>query len=240
MRLLAVIEMQGRDLFRRRVALLLLVAVPPAFTAAQHHSSAYDDPPLRGGIGMAFSVTGMALFSMLASRQVDPRLLLAGYRAWQLVVGRLFLLLGVAFAIAGVFYAFLLAVARPYRPELAILGVAIVAVVSVPLGLLLAVLLQRELEGTLVIIGLVGVEESLPLTTFGAQFLPHYGAAQYLVASWDGFAPISGRWILYSLTWALGLLALALALWWRRTAVRRPRRSTAEQLPPQPATGSPA
>lgn len=237
--LLTIVEMQGRDLLRRRLALLLLLLVPLAFTAAQHHSNPYDDPPLRGGVGMAFSVTGMALFSMLASRSIDARLLLAGFRPWQLVLGRLLLLLTVALAIAAVFYGFLLAIARPSRPDLAILGVALVAVVSIPLGQLLAALLQRELEGTLMIIGLVGIEESLSLTTLGARFLPHYGAAQYLVASWDGFAPVSGRWLLYSLAWAVGLFTLAVAFWWRRTGVWRIGETEARLVPSERMAESP-
>ncbi len=219
MKVLTVIEMQGRDLLRRRLALLLLVAVPLAFTSATVHNGS-GDAPFTGGIGMAFSITGIALFAMLASRPVDPRLLLAGYRGWELILGRLALLLVVALAVAGVFCAFLVVAAEPARPGRAVVGVLLVAFVSVPLGLALAAVLPRELEGTLAIIGIVGVEESLHFDSLGARLLPHYGAARYLVASENSFEPVAYRWTLYALAWALGLLALALALWWRRTARR--------------------
>jgi hypothetical protein len=218
----AVAEMQGRDLLRRRLALLLLLAVPLAFTTAAQHGAAYNDAPFRGGIGMAFSVTGVALFAMLAARRIDPRLLLAGFRAWQLVLGRLVLLLVAGLAVAGLFYGYLVALWAPARPGVAVVGLVEVALVSVPVGLMLAALLPRELEGMLVLIGLVGVEESLSFTSLGARLLPHYGAARFLVASEDAYQPVHTlRWSGYSLAWALATLALALGLWWRRTAIRR-------------------
>ena len=226
MRLLTVTEMQGRDLLRRRLALLLIVAVPLLFTATQRHSG---EAPFTGGIGMAFSITGAALFALLASRPVDSRLLLAGYRRRDLILGRLVLLLGVALAVCAVFCAFLVAFAEPPRVGRAVVGVLLVALVSVPLGLALAAVLPRELEGTLAIIGLVGVEEQSLHYHYGsvaARLLPHYGAARVLLASEYSFESVSGRWLAYSVAWAVALLAVALAFWWRRTALRvsAPRR----------------
>jgi hypothetical protein len=219
MRLLTVVEMQGRDLLRRRLAVVLLVAVPLAFTGSTIHNGS-ETAPFTGGIGIAFSITAIALFAMLASRPIDPRLLLAGYRRWELILGRLVLLLAVALAVDGVFCALLFAAAKPASPAHALVGVLLVALVSVPLGLALAALVPRELEGTLAIIGLVGVEESLHFDSLVARLLPHYGAAQYLVTSENTFESVTVRWIAYELAWAVGLLGLALALWWRRTAVR--------------------
>jgi hypothetical protein len=221
MRLATVVEMQGRDLLRRRLALLLIVAVPLLFAATQRHSG---EAPFTGGIGTAFSVTGAALFAMLASRPVDPRLLLAGYSRADLIVGRLLLLLGVGLGICGVFCGFLAAFAEPPRLERAAVGVLLVALVAVPLGLALATLLPRELEGTLAIIGLVGIEEQslhYHYDSVAARLLPHYGAARYLLASEYGFTSVSARWALYSLAWALGLLVTALWLWLRRVRVWR-------------------
>ena len=42
---------------------ITFVPVPLAFTASEHHGNVYDDPPLRGGIGMAFfkTLTGSVL-----------------------------------------------------------------------------------------------------------------------------------------------------------------------------------
>jgi hypothetical protein len=216
MRLVTVVEMQTRDLLRRRLALGLIVAVPLLFAATQRHSG---EAPFVGGIGTAFSVTGASLFAMLSSRAVDPRLLLAGYRRVDLIAGRLVLLLGVGLGICGVFCGFLAAFAEPPRLDRAALGVVLVALVAVPLGLALATLLPRELEGTLAIIALVGVEEQslhYHYDSVAARLEPHYGAARYLLASEYSFASVSVRWALYSAAWALGPLVPALLLWLRR------------------------
>jgi hypothetical protein len=129
-------------------------------------------------------------------------------------------LLLVAGGLGAIFLGYLLLFVDLARPWLAVLGIALVAAVSVPLGLLVATVVRGELEGILVIIGVVGVEESLSLGVFGARLLPHYGAARYLVASWDGFASVSGLWALYSVAWVVGLLGLALALRHWRPAAR--------------------
>src|SRR6266511_49793 len=89
-RIWTVAEMQGRDLARRRLALVLLVALPLAFYGAMagHESDAI----IPGGIAMAFSVAGAAIFSVLSARAVDQRLTLAGLRPSELLLGRLLLL----------------------------------------------------------------------------------------------------------------------------------------------------
>ena len=71
-RVVVVAEMQGRDLARRRLALILLVALPLAFYGAlAGHSS---DAIIPGGVAMAFSMAGAAIFAVLSSRAVDHRL----------------------------------------------------------------------------------------------------------------------------------------------------------------------
>ena len=79
MRVLAVSEMLARDLLRRRVALALLVGLPLAFYGVTRSSS--DDLALTsGGVGLAWSIAGAALFCSLAARDVDQRLVLDGFR----------------------------------------------------------------------------------------------------------------------------------------------------------------
>ena len=41
---------------------------------------------------MAFSIAGASIFVALTARPVDQRLILAGYRPWELLLGRLLLL----------------------------------------------------------------------------------------------------------------------------------------------------
>ena len=69
-------EMHGRDLTRRHVALGLLVALPLSFYLAS--SAQATESFVAGGVGMAFSVSGATLFSILSSTEVDQRLVLGG------------------------------------------------------------------------------------------------------------------------------------------------------------------
>ena len=66
-------EMHGRDLVRRHAALGLLIALPLSFYLA---SSSSHGAVSSGGVGMAFAVSGAALFSVLSSREADQRLIL--------------------------------------------------------------------------------------------------------------------------------------------------------------------
>ncbi len=217
-RLFTVAEMQGRDLVRRRLAIIILVALPLAFYLSIDPASPFA--VVAGGIGMSWSVAAAALFAVLASRRTDPRLVLAGFHPGELLLGRLLLLEGVAAILVAVFSALMIAISRPPDPATLVLGVALAALVGVPFGLALASLLPRELEGTLAIIGIVGIELSLPTSAALAPFLPLYGPLNLLrVAAGSGEAVAPS--LVHGLAFSLGLFLLAILLWTRRVRVLR-------------------
>ena len=224
-RVATVAEMQGRDLLRRRLALMILVALPLAFYLATFATSdgsseAENEWAVGGGaLGMAWSIAGATLFAILAARRVDPRLVQAGYRPWELLLGRLLLLESFAAVLLAGFSTLVVVLSAPERPGMLGPALALEAVVAVPLGLAVATLLPRELEGTLAIIGIVGIEMSVP-TTYGLAFiLPLYGPLKLIeiaVGSADAVAPA----VVHALLYAAGLFLIAAALWTRRV---RPR-----------------
>jgi hypothetical protein len=105
-----------------------------------------------------------------------------------------------------------------------LLAMLLVALVAVPFGLAIAAIVPRELEGTLVLIGVVGIEMSLPSSGTLEGVMP-FGAAHRLlnVASGHQFAvaPCLARWF----AWAVLLLVVAIAAWWERVHVIRHERS---------------
>ena len=165
-------------------------------------------------------MAGAALFSVLASRGSDPRLVLAGFRPAELLLGRLLLLLALGLAILVGFAALIAAVTRPDDLGLLVLGLGLAALVGVPLGLAVAALLPRELEGTMTIIGVVGINMSLAPGSTLATFLPFNGAAELLYAS-AGLDYAALPAVVHGVAYALALLALAVAAWTRRVRVRR-------------------
>ena len=217
-----VAAMQGRDLVRRYVAIALMVALPLVFYFAllPGHYAVFV-----GGIGLAWSVSAAGLFVVLASRETDPRLVLAGYRPWELLAGRWLLLEGVAAILIGVFALLFIAISRPAAIAELVAGVALTGIVAVPLGLAIGSLLPRELEGTLAIIALVGIELSLPTDSSVAPFLPLYGPQQFLAvaAGLNGVAPPPAPVsVAYALAYTAALMLFATLLWTLRVRVKRP------------------
>jgi hypothetical protein len=218
-RIVTMAEMHGRDLVRHHIAVGLLVALPLSFYFASA-SEEGSDPFVAGGVGMAFAISGATLFSILSSREVDQRLVLAGYRPIELLLGRLLFLGPFGFTIACGFAALMWAVSDPERPALLLFGVAMVALISVPFGLAVGAAVPSELEGTLVLIGVVGLQLATSPDTFVAKLLPFYGPRRLVEAadSHDGAI----LWpTLLTFVYAVALLLVARLLVSQRVSVQR-------------------
>lgn len=212
-------EMHGRDLTRRHVALGLLVALPLAFYLASVGSSGAS-PLIAGGIGMAFSVSGATLFSVLSSEEVDQRLVLGGYRPLELLLGRMAFLGPLGLLVGGGFSILMWLVSDPQRPWVMALGVATVALQSIPFGLAVGAAVPRELEGTLVLIGVVGMQLAMDPDAAVAKALPFHGASQLFDSAVVPSGPVLVP-VLQTALYGLGLLVVARVLMVRRLSVRR-------------------
>jgi hypothetical protein len=100
----------------------------------------------------------------------------------------------------------------------------------VPLGLALAAVLPRELEGTLALIAIIGVQTSLPSNLTVAPALPFYGPVELIRTSWDSQGAIL-PYFLHGVLAASLLLALAMVLWSRHSAVHKPAAARAAAAP---------
>lgn len=216
-RLLVIAEMQGRDLLRRRGALAMLAAMPIAFYFALLGKGVAAITT--GGVGMAFSVSGAALFSMLAAKRIEPRLILAGYRPLELLVGRLLLLEGLGIGIVAVTSGLISAVSEPDRPDLVFAGIALTVWVAVPLGLAIATVIARELEGVLAAIAVVGVQLSLPIDSAAAPFLPLYGPLRILSRVGGASGGLVGG-LAGGLAYGLVLCVISIVSWRLRLRMR--------------------
>lgn len=210
-------EMHGRDLTRRHVALGLLVALPLCFYLASMGSG--SKAVVAGGVGMAFSVSGATLFSVLSSEEVDQRLVLGGYRPLDLLLGRLGFLAPLGLVIGALFSVLMVSVSHPDRPWLTWLGVSAVAVQSIPFGLAVGAAVPRELEGTLVLIGVVGMQLAVEPDTAVAKVLPFYGPAQLIHASLDPSGGDVLRPLVITAVYGLVLMVVARVFLGRRLEV---------------------
>ncbi len=212
-RILVPAEMTGRELARRGFALGLLTALPLAFYGASTHSG--SNAVITGGIAMAFSIAGASIFVALTARPVDQRLALAGYRPYELLLGRLLLLEVFGVAVSGIFSVVMVFGTGPPHPWLLAAGVGLVAFTSVPFGLAVGSLTPNELEGVLILIGVVGVQLTLQSTQTLAQVLPFWGAQRLLQHSIEGSVPI-GAAVPVNVAYAAALFLAATYIMHRR------------------------
>ncbi|MGH2850063.1 MAG: hypothetical protein ACRDLP_05545 [Solirubrobacteraceae bacterium] len=199
-------EMTGRELARRPVALGLLTALPVAFyEASAHHSS---HAAITGGLAMAFSIAGASIFAAMTARPVDRRLALAGYRPFELLLGRVLLLEVFGLIVAAGFSVLIVLGSGPSDDSALVTGVMLVAITSVPFGLAIGALAPHELEGVLILIGVVGIQLTLESTQLIAKLLPFWGAQRLIAHSVDTTVP-TGAAIAVGLLYSAGLLAVA-------------------------------
>src|SRR3989304_975206 len=145
-RLLTSLQMQAREYRDRGLLLFIVLALPVIFFSASFYSSptgqrlAPINVPERDGtvevmiepreiwsmgigiLGVAWGVSTIAFFSVMGNLQRDRRLILSGYRPWQILLARLGILVGasVPLAVAGMIPYTM--VASSLHPELVLLA----------------------------------------------------------------------------------------------------------------------
>ena len=145
MNAMTITEMTTRGLTRRRVAAALMLALPLAFYLVRHDLPGQSVRFL--AIGLAWAASTFALFAALGAREGEQRLVVAGWSRRDLVGGRVAALLGVALAMAAVYWAIVAFDQQVDDLAGIALMLAVTACTGVALGTALGALAARELEG---------------------------------------------------------------------------------------------
>jgi hypothetical protein len=237
-RSLTVASMHARDLGRRRLALAIVILLPMVFyffyelqpvdpvteqlLAENPTEAAAADMWVvaTGAIGLGWAIAVAALFVMIGSRRADQSLLLAGYRPAEMLVGRVLTVLGLT-AVVTPMFAVVIRSQRDLDFLLLAAAIGLSGVVAATIGVLAAAIVPREMEGVLLIIGVIGIQ----MTADPQRWMPLWGAGELLARS-AGLpgAASAGAAILYSLVYAAVLLAVGIAVWSRRVKLRPPAR----------------
>ena len=215
---LTIAEMQGRDLTRRRLAVVMLAGLPLVLYLSIPPGEGWELVP--GVVGLSWSIGGVAMFSALGWREVDPRLSLAGYGGTPQLLGRLAPLAVLGLGLGLVMTLLVLVRSDPADAGALVLAVFTTVMVGPPLGLAIGALLARELEGMLALIGIGGVAMSVPPELAGAPVLPLWGPMRLLVTASEGDGA-SAAWPLVHAVVSVAVLgALTWWAWRRRVQVR--------------------
>lgn len=233
-RLLTVALMHGRDLGRRRLALAILVALPLTFyfsaeltpvdpaveqlLAENPEQAAAADMWTVGtaAIGATWSIAVAALFVIIGARRADQSLQLAGFRPTELLFGRVLTVLALAAVITPLF-ALIIASQRVIDVWMLMGAIALSALAAIAIGVITAALVPREMEGVLVIIGVIGIQMGPNVQ----DWMPLWGSSELLRRALLDTAA-SGTALVHSLVYSAALLAVGMFLWARRSRLRPP------------------
>jgi len=214
-----VAEMQARDLVRRRAALLLLLGLPMSWYVAEA-AAGVDYAVGTGVLAMAWSAAAAPLFAFLGARAVDQRLIQAGFRQRDIVIGRLLSLLAICSIMAAALGIVMAIGSRPDRIRDVFLALALTTLVSTSVGWLTSSVVPRELEGTLLLIGVVGMQISIPVSGRAELFIPYYGPLRLTDYERTAVGPLGPT--APSAVWAVLIAVVALTVWRSRVRVAKP------------------
>lgn len=172
-------------------------------------------------MGVAWALAAAALFSVVGSGARDRRLVLAGFRPWEIMTARLLILLLIAVPVSLLPVAVIAGFSTLTPPNIGLVWVGsfFAAAVGAAIGLIVGSLLPRQLEGTILLIGIIGVEVSIPFSVTFRHYLPLFGPHALFLAGRFTSEPIVLVPVLRSLAWAAGYSAFAIFLWTRRVRI---------------------
>lgn len=226
-RTLVVAEMALREISRRRGVLILLALLPLAFYYSRR-GEAYWQSVRFVSLGIGWTLSTAALFAGSAARAIEPRLRLSGYATHQLYLGRLVALWTLGVALAVPYLVLIRLDLTEVRHDGIALILALTVAVAPPLGLAVAALLPRELEGMLVLLTVVAMQMMLNPDQLVAHALPFWFTREigvYAVESGAGTEHVVRGAVHAGITLAVALSLVALAASVRLR--RRPHVSTA-------------
>ncbi|GAA3513028.1 hypothetical protein [Actinocatenispora rupis] len=223
----AVAEAALREMARRRVVLAILLLLPLAFYLSRRGDHLGQSIRFVC-LGLGWALSTAALFSGSAGRAIEPRLRLSGYSGRHLVGGRLLALWTIGLLLSTPYFLLVRFDQHDVRYGAIALIMALTVAVSAPFGLALSAILPRELEGTLVLLVVVGLQMMVDPADTAARALPYWFTREigtYAIDHTDrGYLD---RGLLHGVLAALVLTAVVTVAW----RVRQGPRSHLEFVP---------
>jgi MFS family permease len=176
--------------------------------------------PITGLMGVAWAVAIAAFYAMAGSVNKDKRLILCGYRSWQILIARLTILIGIAFVVSWIPLSLVVPTLPFERPGVIWLSGFLVGLISIIIGMFIAAVLPRPTEGVLIIIMFFGITMSISGTD-AAQIFPTYYATTLFYGGLFVDNPNVLPNVAYSIAVFFTLLALTIVLWSLQVRIKR-------------------
>ena len=229
----AVLITSLQEMSRRITALVFILLLPLAFYLVRIDVHWQAIRFLSIGIGWA--VATLSLFTFIAARDLDRRLVVAGASPSSLFAGRLAAVLTVGLGLAVIYFGVVALTLDDLPRAWSVLLLLVVTVlIGAPLGAVVSLVIVRELEGALALLALMAVQLLVDPDSSYAGFMPLWSTRELTGYALD--TPIAN-----SLSDGLGHFAVtmvlcSLAAW--GFSVLRLRTRRFESIPGFPGTSS--
>jgi hypothetical protein len=232
--------MQAREYRRRLVILSLVLILPVAFWVSLYCTAGDDPTPtevpthsgteimmiphresypsIMGVMGVAWAAAVTAFYTISGSILKDKRLVLCGYRPWQILAARLILLMGVVLLVSTIPVILFVPTIAPLHPELVWLASFLAGLIALEIGLFIGVFVPRPTEGTLIIIAILGI--GMAVHGDAARFFPTYPSNQLLLTGLFAENPLISPFLWNTLLILAALGVLTAWLWYYRVRIR--------------------
>ncbi|MGW9309243.1 hypothetical protein ACWGPQ_14650 [Saccharomonospora azurea] len=184
-KIVTVAEMALREVLRRRSVLVILLLLPLAFYLSRR--SDHLGQSIRFVcLGLGWALSTAALFAGNSGRSMEPRLRLSGYLSHHLYLGRLGALWLVGLVLSAPYFVLILVDQPDVRHGPVALIMAITVLISASFGLVLSAVFPRELEGTLILLAVTGLQMMADPATLLAKVLPFWFSREIATYAVDG------------------------------------------------------
>ena len=229
----AVLVTSLQEMSRRITALVFILLLPLAFYLVRIDVHWQAIRFLSIGIGWA--VATLSLFTFIAARDLDRRLVVAGASPSSLFVGRLAAVLAVGLGLAVIYFG-VVALTLDDLPRMgAVLLLLVVTVlIGAPLGAMVSLVIVRELEGALALLALMAVQLLVDPDSSYAGFMPLWSTRELTGYALD--APTANSLLDGLGHFAVTMVLCSFAAW--GFSVLRLRTRKFEPIPGFPGTSS--
>jgi hypothetical protein len=170
---LTIAEMALHEVVRRRAVLIIIAVLPLGFYLSRRGDHLGQSIRFVF-LGVSWAISAASLFAGAGARAIEPRLRLSGYRVFHLYSGRLLALWTLGLALAAPYFLLIRLDQHNVRYGAIALTMLLLVGVAAPFGLALSAVLPRELEGTLVLLLVVGLQMLLNPDGTAAKVLPFW------------------------------------------------------------------